>query len=107
MVTVWRSKGFNPVPLAATDIMTGLQTGMIDAYPPTPLFGLTLQWYRQTPNMVGMGMAPLVRGVIIVQTAELQLSRADRPHVQSADDLTGEPHAIRRTARPPPAARGK
>ena len=33
MVNVWKQKGFNPVPLAATDIMTGLQTGMIDAYP--------------------------------------------------------------------------
>ena len=27
----------------------------------TPLLGLTLQWYRQTPNMVGMGMAPRTR----------------------------------------------
>jgi TRAP-type C4-dicarboxylate transport system substrate-binding protein len=56
MANIWKAKGFNPVPLAATDIMTGLQTGMIDSYPTTPLLGLTLQWYRQTPNMVGMGM---------------------------------------------------
>jgi TRAP-type C4-dicarboxylate transport system substrate-binding protein len=84
MVGIWKSKGFNPVPLAATDIMTGLQTGMIDSYPTTPLLGLTLQWYRQTPNMVGMGMAPLVGGLVMSKAAWLKLPQADRASVQAA-----------------------
>ncbi len=86
MVNVWKTKGFNPVPLAATDIMTGLQTGMIDSYPTTPLLGLTLQWYRQTPNMVGMGMAPLVGGLVMTKTAWAKLPAADRAKVQVACD---------------------
>jgi TRAP-type C4-dicarboxylate transport system substrate-binding protein len=86
MVNVWKAKGFNPVPLAATDIMTGLQTGMIDSYPTTPLLGLTLQWYRQTPNMVGMGMAPLVGGLVMSKSAWLRLPEADRARVQAACD---------------------
>ena len=86
MVNVWKAKGFNPVPLAATDIMTGLQTGMIDSYPTTPLLGLTLQWYRQTPNMVGMGMAPLVGGLVMTKAAWLKLPAADRARVQAACD---------------------
>src|SRR5205814_7353668 len=84
MVSVWKAKGFNPVPLAATDIMTALQTGMIDSYPTTPLLGLTLQWYRQTPNMVGMGMAPLVGGLLMTKTTWLKLPQADRARVQAA-----------------------
>lgn len=84
MSNIWKAKGFNPVPLAATDIMTGLQTNMIDSYPTTPLLGLTLQWYRQTPNMVGMGMAPLVGGLIMTKTAWLKLSEADRAKVRAA-----------------------
>ena len=86
MVNVWKQKGFNPVPLAATDIMTGLQTGMIDAYPTTPLLGLTLQWYRSTPNMVGMGMAPLVGGLVMSKAAWNKLPPADRAKVQAACD---------------------
>jgi len=86
MVAIWKQKGFNPVPLAATDIMTGLQTGMIDSYPTTPLLGLTLQWYRQTPNMVGMGMAPLVGGLVMSKAAWLKLPEADREKVQAACD---------------------
>jgi TRAP-type C4-dicarboxylate transport system substrate-binding protein len=66
--------------------MTGLQTGMIDAYPTTPLLGLTLQWYRQTPNMVAMGMAPLVGGLVMTKTAWEKLPATDRAKVQAACD---------------------
>ncbi len=86
MANVWKAKGFNPIPLAATDIMTGLQTGMIDSYPSTPLLGLTLQWYRQTPNMIGMGMAPLVGGLIMTKAAWEKMPAADRALVQAACD---------------------
>lgn len=86
MAVIWKAKGFNVVPLAATDIMTGLQTGMIDAYPTTPLLGLSLQWYRQTPNMVGMGMAPLVGGLVMTKAAWNKLPEADRAKVQAACD---------------------
>jgi TRAP-type C4-dicarboxylate transport system substrate-binding protein len=69
MVQRWKANGFRPVPLALTDILTGLQTGMIDSYPTTPLLGLTLQWYHQTPYMVGVGLAPLVGGLVITKQA--------------------------------------
>ncbi len=81
MITLWREFGFHPVALAATDIMTGLQTGMIDAYPTTPLLGLSLSWYRMTPNMVGVGLAPLVGGLIITKTAWAKISEPDRARI--------------------------
>jgi TRAP-type transport system periplasmic protein len=81
MVALWKNLGFQPVPLAATDIMTGLQTGMIDSYPTTPLLGLTLQWYRQTPNMVGIGMAPLVGGLVMTKTAWAKIAPADQQRI--------------------------
>jgi TRAP-type transport system periplasmic protein len=84
MVTLWKQQGFQPVPLAATDIMTGLQTGMIDSYPTTPLLGLTLQWYRQTPNMVGMGLAPLVGGLVMTKTAWSKIAPADQKKIMAA-----------------------
>lgn len=65
MVDLWRRAEFQPVALAATDILTGLQTGMIDVLPTPPLAALTLQWFRTTPNMLGEGVAPLVAGSVI------------------------------------------
>ena len=64
--------------------MTALQTGMIDAYPTTPLLGLTLQWYRQTPNMVGMGMAPLVGGLVMTKPAWAKIAAPDRAQILAA-----------------------
>ena len=84
MVALWKQFGFQPVPLAATDIMTGLQTGMIDAYATTPLLGLSLQWYRQTPNLVGMGLAPLVGGLVITKTAWAKIAPADQVRILAA-----------------------
>jgi len=67
MVELWRRAKFQPVALAATDILTGLQTGMIDVIPTPPLAALTLQWFRTTPNMLGEGLAPLVGATVISQ----------------------------------------
>jgi TRAP-type C4-dicarboxylate transport system substrate-binding protein len=86
MVQLWKSYGFQPVALAATDIMTGLQTGMIDAYATTPLLGLTLQWYRVTPNMVGLGLAPLVGGLVMTKQAWAKIDKADQAKILTACD---------------------
>jgi TRAP-type transport system periplasmic protein len=84
MVALWRSMGFGVVPLAATDILSSLQTGMIDAYPTTPLLGLTLQWYRQTPNMVGIGMAPLVGGLVMTKASWAKIAPTDQQRILAA-----------------------
>jgi TRAP-type C4-dicarboxylate transport system substrate-binding protein len=80
----WKSLGFNPVALAATDMMTGLQTNMIDAYPSTPLLGLSLQWYRQTPNLMGLGLAPLVGGLVVTKSSWMKISEPDRAKILAA-----------------------
>jgi TRAP-type C4-dicarboxylate transport system substrate-binding protein len=74
----WKDNGFHPVPLAVTDILTGLQTGMIDVYPATPLAALTLQWFRQTPYMHALGLAPLMGATIVTRRSWQQLSAADQ-----------------------------
>lgn len=68
-VDQWRSHGFQPVALAATDVTMGFQTRMIDVVPTTPIAALSLQWYRQTPNMMELGLAPLVGGVVVATSA--------------------------------------
>lgn len=78
MVEWWKSNGFKPVPLAATDILTGLQTGIVEALPTTPLAALTLQWYRNAGNMLDLGVAPLVGATIMTKKAWDKLTPAER-----------------------------
>lgn len=74
LVQLWRKNGFQPVALAATDVMTGLQTGMIQALPSTPLAALSLQWYQQTPYMQDIGLAPLIGGTVVTAKVWGQLT---------------------------------
>lgn len=84
MVQWWKSHGYQPVPLASTDIMTGLTTGMIEALPTTPLAALTLQWYRPTPYMLDLGVAPFVGAIVISKKSWAGLSPEDQKVLRDA-----------------------
>lgn len=77
-VEMWKRRGYNPVPLATTDILTGLQTGLIDGLPTTPLAALLLQWFRHAPNMIDLPLAPLVGATVVKRSAWERISEADR-----------------------------
>jgi TRAP-type C4-dicarboxylate transport system substrate-binding protein len=66
---IWKSFRFNVVPLAATDMMTSLQTGLIDAFDVPPLFTLFDQSFTQAPNMLDLKIAPLIGGVVVSKKA--------------------------------------
>jgi TRAP-type C4-dicarboxylate transport system substrate-binding protein len=83
-VQSWRRNGFQPVPLAATDVLLGFQTKMIDVVPTTPIAALSLQWYRQAPHMMSLGLAPLVGGVVVARTAWEKISAEDRATLAAA-----------------------
>jgi TRAP-type C4-dicarboxylate transport system substrate-binding protein len=78
MTQWWKTNGYRPVPLAATDIMTGLTTGMIEALPTTPLYALSLQWYRPAGNMLDLPVAPLIGATIVDKRTWNALSPADQ-----------------------------
>jgi TRAP-type C4-dicarboxylate transport system substrate-binding protein len=80
----YKEHGFNPVPLAISDMMTSLQTGMIQAIPVTPLSALAFQWYQQTPNMLDIGLAPLVGATLITERAWSRIDAADQASMQAA-----------------------
>jgi len=84
MVQLWRKNGFQPVALSATDVLTGLQTGMIEAIPTTPLAALSLQWFRQTPYMQDIGFAPLVGAIVISKRTWAKISAEDQAKLLAA-----------------------
>ena len=79
MVQWFKSNGFEPRAMAMTDIMTGLTTGLVEAVPTTPLAALAYQWYKQTPNMLDIGLAPVVGATVVTKKAWNAVPAADRP----------------------------
>ena len=84
MVQWYKANGFNPVPLAATDILSSLSTGMAEAVPTTPLTALSFQWYKQTPYMLDVGLSPLIGATIVTKKAWSEVSEPDRSRLLEA-----------------------
>lgn len=61
----WRDWGTNPVSMSVTDVLVGLQSGLIDTIATTPLAALSYQWFPLAPNMTELRLAPLVGAVVI------------------------------------------
>jgi TRAP-type transport system periplasmic protein len=64
---LYKMNGFLPVSLAATDILTGLQTGLIDAFQAPPLVALSDQWFGGARNMLDIPFAQLVGATVITK----------------------------------------
>ncbi|MCH9687844.1 MAG: TRAP transporter substrate-binding protein [Deltaproteobacteria bacterium] len=45
-LNTWRSFGASPVPIAVTEVLSGLQTGVVDGFDNTPLFAFAASWYQ-------------------------------------------------------------
>jgi TRAP-type C4-dicarboxylate transport system substrate-binding protein len=77
----WRGAGFNPIPLSTTDVMSALQTGMIDAFGTTPLFALTSTWYQHAKNMTKINWTPLNGATIVVKSEWEKIDEKLRPEL--------------------------
>ncbi|NOT30231.1 MAG: TRAP transporter substrate-binding protein DctP [Planctomycetes bacterium] len=91
----YQELGLQPVSLSATDVLTGLQTGLIEALPVTPLAALSLQWFRSAPHMLDHRFAPLLGALVVSKGAWNKLEPADREAVlglarQSEETLFAE-----------------
>jgi len=94
-VDIWKGAGFHPVPLPATDILTGLQTGLINAFDTTPLLALSSQWFGQAPHLLDLKWAPLVGATVITKKTWDRIPAASRPALleaaaQAGDRLKGD-----------------
>ncbi|MEK6608422.1 MAG: TRAP transporter substrate-binding protein [Myxococcota bacterium] len=42
----WQAMGAEPVPISVTEVLTALQTGVVDGYDNTPLYSFAASWYQ-------------------------------------------------------------
>ena len=90
----WKENGFNPIPLPVPDIPVGLQTGLIEVVPTTPLAALGLQWYESTPYMLDYGVVPYLGATVITKKTWNKISEADRAKMLEVAKRTEEHLAV-------------
>ncbi len=66
-IQLMKEAGFNPVPLEYADVLTGIQTGMIDTVPSFPLYALEGQFYTRLKHMLEVNWVPVPGAVVITK----------------------------------------
>jgi TRAP-type C4-dicarboxylate transport system substrate-binding protein len=78
-MTQWyKANGFQPRAMAMTDILTGLTTNMVEALPTPAGAAMAFQWYRQTPYMLDIRLAPVVGATVVAKKNWDSIPEADR-----------------------------
>lgn len=78
MTDWWRQGGFKPVALAATDIVTGLQTGMIDALAVPPIYAMSVQFFKRAKYFADIPLIPMMGAIVVTKRAWNRISEEDR-----------------------------
>lgn len=85
-----QSFGISPVPLTITDVLPGLQTGLIDAVAVPPIVALALQWHNHVHYMVDLPLVYIYSLMMLDKRAFESLSSAHRETVMKVLNRTFE-----------------
>jgi len=88
-VDIMKALGYQPVVLEISDILPGLQTGMINMVPSTPFYSLIGQFYLQAPYMLDLNWVPIVGAGVVTRKSWDAMSPAGQKALREAGDATG------------------
>jgi TRAP-type C4-dicarboxylate transport system substrate-binding protein len=74
--------GLSPVTLAVTDVMTGLQTGLVDIVGSSPVGAVVMQWHTKVKYMTDFPLAYLMGFMVIDKRYFDKISDADQQVVR-------------------------
>ncbi len=66
-MALYKEAGVNPIPLSISQVLTSLQTGVIDTVPSTPLACVALQWFNRLDYMIDLPLSVSVGATVITK----------------------------------------
>jgi TRAP-type C4-dicarboxylate transport system substrate-binding protein len=66
---VFRLMGFNPIPMPQPELLTSLNSGLVDAFYTSPLVAGGFQWFALAPHMLDLKVAPFLGAIVISDAA--------------------------------------
>jgi TRAP-type C4-dicarboxylate transport system substrate-binding protein len=88
-VDLWKSAGFNPVPLPSTEIATALQTGLVNALGCPPQVAVIAQYYNHAKNMTALPWQLLLGATVINKSVWDRIPAAVKPALLQAARESG------------------
>src|SRR5258707_6885949 len=89
-VAVWRSAGFNPVPLPSTEIATALQTGLVNALGSPPQVAVISQFFNSAKNMTDLRWQVLLGATLVTKSTWEKIPADLRPALLEASREAGQ-----------------
>jgi len=87
----FESLGISPIPLPVIDVLTGLQTGLIDTVSVSPIGAIALQWHTRVKYLLDVPLAYTYGGLVIQCKVFEKLEAADQATVR---EILGETFRI-------------
>jgi TRAP-type transport system periplasmic protein len=78
----FESVGVSPIPLSLSDVLTGLQTGLVDTVATSAVGAIALQWHTQVKYLTEMPLMYLYGTMVIERKKFEKLSEQDQKIVQ-------------------------
>ncbi|WP_316366267.1 TRAP transporter substrate-binding protein [Candidatus Thiodiazotropha sp. CDECU1] len=76
--SMFQSLGISPVPLPLTDVLTGLQTGLIDTIASAPIGAIALQWHTRVSYLTQVPLAYLYATLVLKEKTFNKLEKGDQ-----------------------------
>jgi TRAP-type C4-dicarboxylate transport system substrate-binding protein len=86
----WRAAGFKPVIMSSTDIVSSLQTGMLDTVALSPLAAFSTQYFQKAKYMIDTPWASLTGAMIVRKDAWDKVPADMRPKLLAAAKEIGK-----------------
>ena len=78
--------GISAIPLPLIDVLTGLQTGLVDTVGASPMGAIALQWHARVKYVADAPLAYLYGGLVLERAAFERLLPQDQAYVQQVMD---------------------
>ena len=76
---LWKAAGFNAIPAPGTELATGLQTGLLDAFLGSPQVVLITRYYETAGYMTDLRWAVVLAGTVVTRAAWEKIPADLRP----------------------------
>lgn len=80
--SMFQELGISPVPLPLTDVLTGLQTGLIDTIASAPIGAIALQWHTRVSYLTQVPLAYLYATLVLKENVFNKLRQSDQSIVK-------------------------
>jgi len=84
LMQAFRLMGYQAIPVSQTELLTSLNSGMVDAFYASPIAAAGYQWFARAPNMLDLKAAPFLGGFIITEQTWRRIPDNIKPQLLDA-----------------------